>query len=89
MENLLDSDLHVSSVVDQLFDDTTVIITGLLDVVQRSCTLLRGENNLDEMNSVDLVLLNEAIRKALVVVELCLRDEKCIVKMKVVSNVTR
>jgi hypothetical protein len=89
MENLLDSDLHVSSVVDQLFDDTTVIITGLLDVVQRSCTLLRGENNLDEMNSVDLVLLNEAIRKALVVVELCLRDEKCRVKMKVVSNVTR
>jgi hypothetical protein len=88
MENLLGSDLQVSSVMDHLFDDATVIIIGLLDVVQRSSLLVLTEKN-NEMNGVDLVLLSEAIRKALVVVELCFREEKIRHKMRNVTDLMR
>jgi hypothetical protein len=68
MENVLNSDFQITSSSD-LFDDVSVIVTGLLDVVQR-CTVLLKEGESDQ----DRIALQEALRKALIVAELLIRE---------------
>jgi hypothetical protein len=70
MENILDSDFQsVTSSTSELFDDVSIIITGLLDVVQRSTIELQKVD-------YDSTTLNEALRKALSVAELLCREKK-------------
>lgn len=88
MENILDSDVQLPSVMDELFDDASVIVTGLLDVVQKlSVQMLTDENG--ELEQSDFQFLGEAVRKTLLVGELYLHEEKNRVKMKSVPNIIR
>jgi hypothetical protein len=73
MENILDSDFQFVSSTSELFDDVSIVITGLLDVVQRSTRELSLQ---DEKSDQDPTALNEALRKALIVAELLLREKK-------------
>jgi hypothetical protein len=60
------------------FDDTAVVITGLLDVARRASIQLLTEECREE---VDRTTLAEALRKALMVAKLCLK--KCANREKI------
>lgn len=74
MENILDADAQLPTIMDELFEDISVIITGLLDVAQRSALQLREQWN--SLDTSERSTLGDALRKALLVGELCLREEK-------------
>jgi hypothetical protein len=74
MENILDSDTQTPIAMDTIFDELSVIITGLLDVAHRSALQLCQRD--PEIDPLDKSTLTEAMRKSLSVTELVLRDKK-------------
>lgn len=72
MENILESDSQISISSTEIFDDVSIIITGLLDVVQRSSTQLKLHYEIEQ----DRIVLIEALKKALMVAELLIREKK-------------
>lgn len=75
MESIFDvgQPLELSSLGTFNFDDTAVVITGLLNVARRASIQLLTEDMYKE--EVDRSTLAEALKKALVVAKLCLK--KC------------
>ena len=74
MENILEADTPLPVVMDELVDELSVIITGLLDVAHRSALQLSESDH--DMDPLDKRTLAEAMRKSLLVAELILREKK-------------
>lgn len=87
MENILDADTNLPTVMEQLFDELSVIITGLLDVAHRSALQL---SQLDrEIDPLDKTTLAEAMRKSLIVAELILREKNNCAQLVNVPEIVR
>lgn len=76
MENILESDFQILITSnDFLFDyddDVSFIITGLLDVIQRSSTQLKLHYEIEQ----DRIALLDSLKKSLILAELIIKEKK-------------